>query len=65
MDFLGGLFITLILLGLLFAAIWLSLPFFLMNLYRKEKESRAALVQLEDRLLILEEQMKHQITPDK
>lgn len=65
MDFLGGLFITLILLGLLLAAIWLSLPFFLMNLYRKEKESRTALVQLEDRLLILEQQMKHQITPDK
>jgi hypothetical protein len=63
MEFFGGFMIMLILLGLILAAIWFSLPFFLISLYRRLKESRAALVQLEERIICLEQQLEHQFGP--
>ncbi|MBV5350412.1 hypothetical protein JZU71_04620, partial [bacterium] len=53
----------LILLGLILAAIWFSLPFFLVTLYSRVKESRAALIQLEERIICLEQQLEHQFAP--
>jgi len=63
MEFLGGFMIMLILLGLILAAIWVSLPFFLISLYRRVKESRAVLMQHEERIIYLEQQLEHQFIP--
>jgi len=65
MEFLGGFMIMLTLLGLILAAIWFSLPFFLISLYRRVKESRTVLIQLEDRIIYLEQQMEYQFDPAK
>lgn len=55
----------LILLGLIFAAIMLSMPLFLISLYNRTKRYQTVLEQLEDRIISLEQQLEHQLDPSE
>lgn len=59
MEFVGGFMIMSILLGLFFAAIWLSLPLLLLGLRRQVMESHTTLIRLEGRIARLEQQILH------
>lgn len=54
----GGFMIMMLLLGLLLAAVWLSLPFLLFALRRRIDESHTTMLRLEGRIARLEQQIK-------
>ncbi|MCE1227689.1 MAG: hypothetical protein LWW87_14590 [Geobacteraceae bacterium] len=62
MEFVGGFMIMSILLGLFFAAIWLSLPMLLLGLRRQIMESHTTILRLEGRIARLEQQITNQET---
>ena len=59
MEISGGFMIMSILLGLFFAAVWLSLPVLLLGLRRQIMESHTTLIRLEGRIARLEQQILH------
>jgi len=59
MELFGGFMIMSILLGLFFAAVWLSLPLLLLGLRRQIMESHTTLIRLEGRIARLEQQVLH------
>ncbi|ACD96618.1 hypothetical protein Glov_2911 [Trichlorobacter lovleyi SZ] len=59
MELFGGFMIMSILLGLFFAAVWLSLPVLLLGLRRQIMESHTTLIRLEGRIARLEQQILH------
>ena len=60
MEFVGGFMIMSILLGLFFAAVWLSLPLLLLGLRRQIMESHTTILRLEGRIARLEQQITNQ-----
>lgn len=60
MEFVGGFMIMSVLLGLFFAAIWLSLPLLLLGLRRQIMESHTTILRLEGRIARLEQQITNQ-----
>lgn len=59
MELFGGFMIMSILLGLFFAAVWISLPVLMLGLRRQIMESHTTLIRLEGRIARLEQQILH------
>lgn len=63
MEIVGGFMIMLVLLGLLFSALWLSLPVFLFRLHRRIEDSMTTLKRLEGHIISLEGKIAHLHAP--
>lgn len=63
MEFAGGLMIMAVLLGLLCAAVWLSLPVLLISLRNRLVESGTTLEGLSQRIAALEKHVRQLVPP--